>query len=311
MISIVDFRYQFSDSIFMLLDGNGFDIDRGGVSCNWKSIKCYLNIINKMDSDDYEEQFYRDIEELLLVATETNQFRIKPIYPSELDGRESRYMNEVFSPARNDENTRGSFSFGAFQGSKSDFDDIKSKIKIAYDFLECEFPDYYQELTSYIEEILIVGPAADGGIRSGSSINAFGCIINRPSGSGDVLQFIEDLIHETIHHRIYVQQIHDQILNTNNKNFYPAPFREDKIYRPLSTQYHSANVCGHVAIVMKKISDEKLFENVGTYNPSEKYLEMYEWHRSCVEILNKNASLTSIGSEILKNTIDMVNSRFQ
>lgn len=302
----IPFREKFRQAIQDILN-----IDILIEQVNWRSINCYLQIVNLLTTSHTDTIDQTQLQELKNTLQTYSEVNIRVVNENNISSKEIQSVLNVFKPQEENQNIRGDFSFGPYTEGPDSAKKVISNIRSALRIIKKYLPNYHQETISYIEEIFIVGMDQGRGIRSGSTINIFGCIINRPNGSGDILQFVEDLIHETIHHRIYIEQLDDELLISDDNQFFPAPFREDGISRPLSTQYHSAHVCAHVAIAMNELSKQKLNITESRYDLKENIDRLLTWHKHCCDILFNHADMTQRGKEMLYETINAVSEHFE
>ena len=207
-------------------------------------------------------------------------------------------------------NRFGDYDFGPYIGTE--ISEIRKKIYSAREIIKHSAPEYYSKVSQLIETMIIVGRNSRGeGIRSGSTIVSFGCVINRPEGSGNVLQFIEDLVHESTHHMVFMEQHTDALIKNSNQDLYPAPFRKDQSERPMSTQFHSALVLGNVIICLDKVGGKSQGDPSQIIGIDNKISQMKEWFYFCCDTIENHGELTSRGMGMIREIQENVSIQFK
>lgn len=304
---IAQFKARFATAISDLL---GISLNSELGSVGWRSIYYHLKIVNEINAsedDSINENLLKSLKDSLFLDT---SFKINVIDSTTISNKDTLCILQAFHQVEIDPNVRGDFVFGPYQNDKVLADRAVLNFHHALSLIEQYLPDYFEDVAECIEEVMIVGPVNKRGIRSGSTINTFGCIVNRPDGEGDILQFVEDIIHETTHHKIYIEQLDDEIILSDDNSFFSAPFRDDKVSRPLSTQYHSAHVCAHAAIALDQLSHKRIDIPQSNYDIETNVSILLYWHKHCCEIVFEHAELTPRGSTLLLETIQKARQHF-
>lgn len=167
-------------------------------------------------------------------------------------------------------------------------------------------PEYYNFVTSLIKQIVLVGQTERGGIKSGSTLKTLGCIIISPNTKEElspVGQYIEDLVHEASHTRLFLEQTKDQLVNNPVVNLYAAPFRKDK--RPMSGIYHANYVLGTIVTYFSRAvkatpDDTEIHNDLFLSRAFDRYKETYS-------IVEQHGELTERGQQIfveMKTQVD-------
>ncbi|MBQ4796722.1 hypothetical protein F9U41_22110, partial [Pectobacterium versatile] len=122
-------------------------------------------------------------------------------------------LKNIYDKPDNDVNDDGVYAFGPFSG---DTEQELERIENAFMIMRRVSPTYYDFVTSLIKQIVLVGQTERGGIKSGSTLKTLGCIIISPNTKEEfspVGQYIEDLVHEASHTRLFLEQTKDLLVN--------------------------------------------------------------------------------------------------
>lgn len=274
------------------------------VDINWRVINTYNACLEALKLEDYKalQSNLRKIQRLLGKVS----FEVLPYIK---DDEDISMIGNAFSIPLNDKNTLGCYDFGKF--NQGDIKVVIRKVYESRELLKQFSPVYFNRVEQLLETMVVVGRNAEGkGIRSGSTIVNFGCIINRPNKSGNVLQYIEDFVHESTHHMVYLEQHDDNLVNNETKTLYAAPFRDDLEKRPMATQFHSALVLGNVAICLGEISQNYLGKREVIIGIEIKIKQMLEWFSFCCQTIDTYGDLTMRGWEMIGEIKANVNERF-
>lgn len=213
-----------------------------------------------------------------------------------------KLLKEVYAKPDNAVNDDGIYAFGPFLGD--DMEEVK-KIGQALKVMRDISDYFYNFVTSLINQIVLVGLTDRGSIKSSSTIKTLGCIImcpNTETQKSTINQYIEDLIHESSHSELFLEQATDQLVNNPPEDLYAAPFREDK--RPMAGIYHANYVLGNIVAyfsqaVKSSTGDHLKNNNYFLKRALSSYLETYN-------IVEKQGDLTTRGSELFRGMREKV-----
>lgn len=305
MIKLKQFKGRIADSLNSLYQSLDIKFDIKGNEINWKVVSLYNECLNDVEKEDYES-LEKNLKRIII---EKGEIKFEITEFKEINSDISLIKNS-FSIPLNDENSLGDYDFGPYLGTN--IDSVREKIHSAKNILKTCSPNYYYRVSNLIETMIIVGRNPNGeGIRSGSTIASFGCVINRPEGSGEVLQYIEDLVHESTHHMVFLEQHCDHLIKNSNQELFPAPFRQDQSKRPMSTQFHSALVLGNVVICMEQIRKAYDGDPILISGIDEKIEQMSEWFYFCCATIEKYGDLTNRGTEMIREIQENVRNQFK
>lgn len=113
---------------------------------------------------------------------------------------------------------------------------------------------YYDEFNNLVEEVLFIGGTESLHIRSGSSLNMFGLIMIWCDEIHTIPYYLELLIHETAHLRLFLENLTDPLVLNNPDELYDAPFRNDS--RPMIGIFHGLFVLTRIIVVMSIILEK-------------------------------------------------------
>lgn len=222
------------------------------VNYNWKVFANYFLCVDAIKEGDGSraETYLRSALGNLSAHTtvrgdsDYSRPKVMVIASHNIDGDIATMLKGIYDKPDNDVNDDGVYAFGPFSG---DTEQELERIENAFTIMSRVSPTYYGFVTSLIKQIVLVGQTARGGIKSGSTLKTLGCIIISPNTKEEfspVGQYIEDLVHEASHTRLFLEQTKDQLVNNPVVNLYAAPFRKDK--RPMSGIYHANYVLGNI-----------------------------------------------------------------
>lgn len=285
--------------------------DTVSVNYNWRVFANYFLCVDaiKEGNGSSAEVFLRSALNNLSINTVTSADIIhsRPetivITPENIDSDLSRTLKGIYDKPDNDVNDDGVYAFGPFSGNT----EIElSRLQQAFDTLHAVSPYYYEFVTSLIKHIVLVGQTERGGIKSGSTLKTLGCIIISPNTKEEFSplgQYIEDLVHEASHTRLFLEQTKDPLVNNPVVNLYAAPFRKDK--RPMSGIYHANYVLGNIVSYFSQAvkvtpEDNEIYNDLFL----ERAITRYRETRLIVE---QHGDLTERGRHIfdeMKNQVD-------
>lgn len=260
--------------------------DQVGVNYNWQVFANYFLCVDAIKEGDESgaENYLRSALENLSTPSSQHDDIVTPrptvivITPDNIDDKMAATLKGIYDKPDNDVNDDGVYAFGPFSGdTKQEFE----RIEKAFVTMALISPSYYDFVTSLVKQIVLVGQTERGGIKSGSTLKTLGCIIISPNTKEEfspVGQYIEDLVHEASHTRLFLEQTKDQLVNNPVVNLYAAPFRKDK--RPMSGIYHANYVLGNIVsyfsqAVKSQPNDKEIHNDLFLARALQRYNETY------------------------------------
>ncbi|KER04743.1 HEXXH motif domain-containing protein [Photorhabdus temperata] len=256
------------------------------INYNWKVFANYFLCVDAIKEQNQKnaENFLKSALDHLSVHNPNTLVPSRPeilvITNANISEYISKTLKDIYDKPDNDINDDGVYAFGPFTGNS---EEEIVKIHQSLDLMKSVSPYYYDFVNSLIKHIVLVGQTERGGIKSGSTLKALGCIIISPNTKEEISsinQYIEDLVHEASHSKLFLEQTKDQLVNNPIENLYTAPFRKDK--RPMSGIYHANYVLGNIVSYFRQAvkadpnSNEKFLERALTrYNETYNIIEQY------------------------------------
>lgn len=184
----------------------------------------------------------------------------------------------------------------------------KNKMLEAFNLFKLS-KEFYIEFENLAGEILFTGGTDDFHIRSGSSLNMFGLIVIWSDYSHSIVYYLELLIHETAHLRLFLENIIDPLIMNSADELYSAPFRHDA--RPMIGIFHGFFVLFRIITVMKEISDNCNFDNIKYKEEiNNKILRAKKRYDLTLVEIEENALFTDRGLQIFNDCKDKINNLF-
>lgn len=169
--------------------------------------------------------------------------------------------------------------------------------------------DFYLEFKNLAEEILFVGGTNDFHIRSGSSLNMFGLIVIWSDYSHSIVYYLELLIHETAHLRLFLENIIDPLILNSPDELYSAPFRHDA--RPMIGIFHGFFVLFRIIVVMTEIYENCSVNNIKYKEEiNNKILKAKKRYDLTLVEIEENALFTDRGLQIFTECKNQINKLF-
>ncbi len=257
---------------------------------NQKKVKYYLTNALKHCSDQPGNQIKRQEPAVLILNDLT------------ISNETGKILKAIYDKPDNAVNDDGIYAFGPFLGDE--MAEIK-KISQALKVMKALSDYFYKFVISLINQIVLVGLTDRGSIKSSSAIKTLGCIIlcpNTKTQKSTINQYIEDLIHESSHCELFLEQAKDQLVNNPAEDLYAAPFREDK--RPMAGIYHANYVLGNIVTyfsqaVKLSTGDHLKSNHYFLKRALSSYLETYN-------IVEKQGDLTQRGYELFRGMREKV-----
>jgi hypothetical protein len=213
-----------------------------------------------------------------------------------LGSEDYQLIRSVFDTPDNNEEA---YLFGSFA---SKVEEEQKKLHTALKILREELPVLYEQVRILMPNILITGPTKTKFITSASTIKLFGCVIIGSYGKNTVTTYLEDLVHESAHHRLFLEQSSDELTLNPPEEKYTAPFRRDK--RPMAGLFHAHFVLGQIALAFHKIKASSAVANQSDFET------MFESaKRRFVEsksIIDQYGKFTEVGQKIYNNINNQV-----
>ncbi|MBS9425035.1 aKG-HExxH-type peptide beta-hydroxylase [Photorhabdus caribbeanensis] len=169
-----------------------------------------------------------------------------------------------------------------------DDEEIYKKTLVAINNICMSNENLSYAMNLYINDILIV--KCDNFIAS-SSIKFLGTIIIAPKKHWEVIDYMENLIHEMSHIDLYIKQLVDPLVIS--KNLIKSPFRNYD--RPAIGVYHSAFVLSRIILYTRH-------KNINESNPKIDCCRIESHKKKLIETLhlfNDSINLTDMGSFLL------------
>ncbi|RZF90457.1 hypothetical protein EXT42_18615 [Pseudoalteromonas sp. CO302Y] len=208
------------------------------LSPSWMTYGYYFSCLKKIEENDLVAA-----KSFLQKAIDSYHYKLSEIKVTFADkmfmkSEEHALIRSIYDRPDNNE---AAYLFGAFS---NDLEQEKKKIYKALSTIETHLPEYYQQLVNFIPNLLITGPTDTRFITSASTVKLFGCVIIGSYGTSSICTYLEDLIHELAHHRLFLEQAHDELIKNSPNEKYPAPFRSD--LRPMAGLFHAHYVLGNI-----------------------------------------------------------------
>lgn len=184
---------------------------------------------------------------------------------------------------------------------QNEFEHMKAETFRGLNTIKDVCPDYFEEATSLINEILFLKAER---LRHGSSLNSFGLIYRNYFFRWEHLtDTIDIIIHELSHIYLFLLNMRDSII-VNSMDLHDSPLRVDK--RPLIGIYHAAFVLARVIDVLTKcIENDAIPKDERTY-----CCELIEAHRTRFQmgmsVLNIHAQMTPLGQALIVSASQLV-----
>ena len=238
----INFLESLNESYGYLCDT--LEIKNNGVISSWLDISHYYKASDIIESEEVD---YDELVSLLKgvgVSPSNQDIKITKITEDNISSPKYELLKEIYRIPDEDKTDLGTYKFGKFIGSEEDYDIENKAINDAINILKIYNRDYYDKAACLIEEIIVCGKLDGGFMRSSTSVKCFGCVINTPLSSGNIGQYIEDIVHESAHLELYLVQLDDPLVLNDKEARYSAPFRPDS--RPMYGIYHAMYVLGHI-----------------------------------------------------------------
>ncbi|MQL47085.1 hypothetical protein GEA64_03365 [Photorhabdus khanii] len=282
--------------------------DKLKINYNWKVFANYFLCVDAIKEQDQKnaEIFLKSALNNLSTHSPNTMVPGRPeilvITDANISEEVAKTLKDIYDKPDNDVNDDGVYAFGPFMGNS---EEEITKIHQSLDLMKSVSPYYYNFVNSLIKHIVLVGQTERGGIKSGSTLKTLGCIIISPNTKEEISsinQYIEDLVHEASHSKLFLEQTKDQLVYNPVENLYTAPFRKDK--RPMSGIYHANYVLGNIVSYFRqavKVSSKNDLNN------NTKFLERaLTRYNETYNIIEQYGDLTERGYAIFKEMKERV-----
>ena len=112
-------------------------------------------------------------------------------------------------------------------------------------------PGFYAEFSELSDMILLAGEDDGVHIRSASSFNLFGLIVIWADAIHSPIYYLQQIVHETAHLRLFVVNIEDPLVLNPPEQKFRAPFRDDE--RPMLGIFHAYFVLARMVLGMREV----------------------------------------------------------
>lgn len=263
---------------------------------SWLDISKYFLACAKIEEDDHVG-LTALLQKSDLDFLRSNNISIQRVTVDNIADNNISILSEIYQEPDKSTDDEGVYRIGPFVGDSTDFDEERSSIELALKVLELCSPGYYRLVSEMVDTIYVCGPLEGGFMRSATTVKSFGCLVNTALTKKNVVQYIEDLVHESSHLLLYLEQINDPIVLNNKDQRYPAPFRDD--LRPLEGIYHAMFVLGqvYVCFVDIYISNTDLIDRALLLKHMG---SVWRRFKESADIVEENGDLTEAGQVIFK-----------
>lgn len=191
--------------------------------------------------------------------------------------------------------------------SPLDFEKTKKIIEEGFELLVIHLPDWYEETTLFVNEILILNT---DNLRAGSSFDLFGLIyINFDYKTEQLTDIVSFIIHESAHLYIFLLSLKDPlVLNSPEERYQPPSsanaLRMDK--RPIIGIFHATFVLARIIYVLSKLHKNKYIPH-SELDYADHLIQSYKsrflWG---YETLMKHGKLTDLGQELVISSKNLI-----
>ena len=185
----------------------------------------------------------------------------------------------------------------------ADFDKTKKIIEQGLELLAKKLPNWYDEITTLVNEILILNT---DNLRAGSSFDLFGLIyVNFNYKTENITDIISFIVHESAHLYIFLLSLNDQLVLNPPEERYQPPSSENVLRmdkRPIIGIFHATFVLARMIHVLGQLQDSKSFPNSEVdYCDSliQAYKGRFLWG---YETLMKHGKLTELGQMLITSS---------
>ena len=170
------------------------------------------------------------------------------------------------------------------------------KVSEAIELLAASAPSFHIEYSNLVDDILLIGEDDGVHIRSASSFNLFGLIIIWADSIHTPIYYLQQIVHEVAHLRLFIVNIEDQLVLNPPEERFKAPFRDDE--RPMLGIFHAMFVLARMVLALRKT--RSYLPNHSLYPDLEdKLIRSEERFYNTVKEVEEHGVLTDIGRSIL------------
>ncbi len=253
------FDDNISNSIQYLLDTLDIDssIPKHKIP-SWMTYGYYFSSLKLIDEENFSQA--KELIEKAVATYAVPETQLTITYANEhfMKSPEVALIRSIYDAPDNNEEA---YLFGPFDNNLAE---EENKLTTAINIIQTHLPAYYKQLVTLIPNLLITGPTQSRFITSASTVKLFGCVIIGSYGTSSIYTYLEDLIHESAHHRLFLEQAHDELILNNADEKYPAPFRTD--LRPMAGLFHAHYVLGNIYQSFQSLAQLALFSNQAEFN---------------------------------------------
>ena len=158
---------------------------------NWLVIANYSLCLDALEIDEQSKAVTYLQAALAAFDTREKRPHIHFVDDVSINSEAIKCLELIYSEPENNPKVDGDFTFWPFnEDGKLARDKEVNSIHRALEILEHHSHSYYKAIKSLVTDIFVTGEKTDGYIRSGSTVRAFGAIINTPKLPNNVLQYI-------------------------------------------------------------------------------------------------------------------------
>lgn len=288
------FDNNISDSIQYLLDTLQMKASiPQDLMPSWKTYGYYFSALKSIDEADILAA--KDFIEKAVNTYALPETQLTVTYADDdfMQSPEVKLIRSIYDAPDNNEEA---YLFGPFD---NDLAREHHKLTTAINIIKTHLPMYYKQLVTLIPHLLITGPTESRFITSASTVKLLGCVIIGSYGTSSICTYLEDLVHESAHHRLFLEQAHDELILNHPDEKYPAPFRTD--LRPMAGLFHAHYVLGNIYQSFHSLACLTYFANNEEFN--DMLLSAKRRFFEGKTIIDQHARFTNRG-EVIYQTIN-------
>jgi len=195
-------------------------------------------------------------------------------------------------------------SIGLSALETEEFMQARNNLLRALKVIKEELPDFYDEMSACIREIILAKPSGQQKMTFGgvSSFALWGALCLNIEAHSDWRAYIPSLIHEYSHNVLFAKAMHGPLVNNDPQAGYFSPLRES--LRPMDGIYHAAFVSAREALAAQKLlSNTPLMSDEGMRSFFEATMQRSaETFNDCLVSIRSDGQLSELGQAILDRT---------